>query len=281
MKKIILLSSLAIALGAQAQIQTPQLSPSSKLEQTVGLTSVQVEYSRPSMRDRSIFPDVVPYGEIWRTGANKNTIITISDMLIFGKDTLKAGSYSIFTKPEKSEWTIYFYKTTDNWGNPENWDDKQVAVSTKAPVSALPSAVETFTISIDNVDIDGATLSFAWDKVSVKANFKVATDTRVEASISKVLSGPSASDYYRAADYYYNSGKDLKQALEWVDKALALQPDSPFWMFRKKAQIQAGLGDYKGAVATAQKSLELAKAAGNNDYVRMNEASIKEWSAKK
>lgn len=281
MKKLFLLSTLALTTGAFAQIQTPQLSPLSKLEQTVGLTDIQVEYSRPSKRDRAVFTDVVAYGEIWRTGANKNTIITTSDVLIFDKDTLQAGAYAIFTKPEKGQWTIYFYKSTDNWGNPKTWDDKEVAVSTTASVKATSSPVETFTISIDNVDIDGAALTFAWDNVVVSKSFKVATDSRVEGSISKVLSGPTANDYYRAADYYFNAGKDLKKALEWVDKALTMQTDSPFWMYRRKSQIQAGLGDYKGAVATAQKSLELAKKAGNNDYVRMNEASIKEWSAKK
>lgn len=280
MKKIAIIAGLLVASTVNSQIQAPQLSPSSKIEQSVGLTTINIEYSRPSKRDRVIFTDVIPYNEIWRTGANKNTIITTNDGLIFGKDTLQAGTYSIFTKPEKTQWTIYFYKTTDNWGTPEKWEESNVVVKTTAAVTNTSASTETFTISIDDITISGANMSFAWDKVLVKVPFKVLTDSKVEASIKKTMAGPTASDYYRAADYYLTAGKDMKQALEWINKSIELSSPAPFYFLRKKALIQAELKDFKGAIETAKLSLEGAKAAGNNDYVRMNETSIAEWSKK-
>lgn len=280
MKNIILGVAALATFTLNAQIKTPQLSPLAKFEQTVGLTIINVEYSRPSARGRAIFPEVVAYDELWRTGANKNSMITTSDMLIFGKDTLKAGTYSIFTKPSKTSWAIYFYKTTDNWGTPETWDEAQVALMVKGSVASI-AATETFTISIDEVTISGANLSFAWGTTGVKVPFTVNTDSSVEASIKQTLAGPSANDYYRAADYYYNAKKDQKQALEWVNKYIEIKKEeTPFYVYRRKALIQAELKDYKGAIETAKKSLEGAKTAGNNDYVKMNEASIAEWSKK-
>ncbi len=280
MKKIVVATILLASFGVNSQIKTPALSPLAKTEQTIGLTNVSIEYSRPSKRERTVFPDVVPYGAIWRAGANKNSIISVDDNLVFGKDTLKAGSYSIFVKPEASNWTVYFYKNTENWGTPENWDDKLVAVKVNAPVKSV-NPVETFTISYDNVELDGAALTFAWDKVAVSVPFKVINGPKVEASISKTLGGPTAGDYYRAADYYANSNGDMKKALEWINKSIELSGNNvPFYFLRKKALIQASLKDFKGAIETAKLSSEAAKKANNDEYVKMNDASIKEWSKK-
>lgn len=282
MKNIFIAATLFTTTLVSAQIKTPAPSPAAKTMQTVGLTEVTVEYSRPSKKGRTIFGDLVPYNELWRTGANKNTMITTSDVLIFDKDTLQAGTYAVFTKPmDGKTWDVVFYKSTENWGTPENFDEKMVAVSTKAMVSSTADVTESFTISIDNVSADGAHLVFAWDKTKAKVPFAVATKSTVMANIEKTMAGPSASDLYAAGDYYYSEKKDLKQALEWVDKAITMRGDAPFWMLRKKSLIQAELGDYKGAVATAKLSLEGAKKANYTNYIKMNEESIKEWSTKK
>jgi len=281
MKKLLVGITLFASTGLMAQISAPQMSPLAKFEQKVGLTDITVEYSRPSKRDRAIFGDVIVLNELWRTGANKNTMITTSDAMVFGKDTLKAGTYSIFTKPASSEWSIYFYKTTDNWGTPEEWKAENVALEVKAKTQTLNDAVETFTIAIESISLNDAVLTFAWDKTKVAAKFAVPTKTKVNASIAKVMAGPSASDYFRAADYKYSEKEDLKQALEWINKSVEMSgANAPFYVLRKKALIQAELGDKKGAIETAKLSLEGAKKAENNDYIRMNEASIKEWSAK-
>ena len=282
MKKLLVGITLFASTGLMAQISAPQMSPSAKLEQTVGLTNITVEYSRPSKRDRVVFGDLVPMNEMWRTGANKNTIITTSDVLIFGKDTLKAGTYALFTKPAASEWTVYFYTNTENWGTPEEWNAENVALEVKVKSQALNDVVETFTIGVESVSMNDAVLALSWDKTKVAAKFAVATKAQVNASITKVMAGPSANDYYKAADYKYSEKEDLKQALEWINKSVEMSggATAPFYVLRKKALLQAELGDKKGAIATAKLSLEGAKKAGYDAYIKANEASIKEWSAK-
>lgn len=276
MKKLTLLFVFASFI-ATAQVQTPQPSPASELEQTVGLTEVEVEYSRPSMRGRKIFGGLVPYGEIWRTGANKNTTISFEDDITINNDTLKKGTYAIYTKPNADKWEIIFYKDSNNWGNPRNWSDAKVALKAIVPVQKMPMPIETFTITFDDLKSDGATLGMLWENVYVGVPFKVPSNAKAEASIKKVMAGPSANDYFNSAKYYKDAGKDLNQALTWVDKAITSRPNA-FWMVREKALILAKMGKKKEAIATAKKSIELAQKAGNTGYVKMNKASIAEWS---
>ncbi len=267
--------------GINAQIVTPKLSPAAEVHQTVGLTNIVIEYSRPAKRGRTVFPDVVSMDEVWRTGANKNSTITVSDNLIFGKDTLKTGTYAIYTKPSSANWDIIFYSNHDNWGTPDTWNEGDVALSVKAKVTALHDEIESFTIAIDNVTTKDAVLSFAWDKTKAAVKFTVATDETVLSSIERTMNGPSAGDYYNAADYYLAEKIELKKALVYIDKAIEMRGDQPFWMIRKKSLIQAELGDYKGAIETAKISLAGAKKAEHANYIRMNEASIEAWSKKK
>lgn len=263
-----------------AQINAPKASPLAKVEQKVGLTDISISYSRPGKKNRVIFGEVVPYGEIWRLGANENTKISTSDALIFGKDTLKAGTYAIFVKPSKDNWEIFFYSETSNWGTPEHWDEKKVVLKTFAPVSIINDPVENFAISLDNLANDGASLQFSWDRTRVLAPFKLNTKDKVLASIKKTMDGPSANDYHQAANYFFQEKLDLKQALSWSTKAVEMRPEA-YWMSRLKAQIQAELGDYKGAIESAKKSSEAAEKDGDSNYVKMNKASIEEWIKKK
>ena len=262
-----------------AQIVTPQPSPSAKDWQTVGLTEITIDYSRPLKRDRVIFGDLVPYDKMWRTGANKNSMITVSDMLIFGSDTLQSGTYSIFTTPKNGKsWDVYFYTDTENWGTQEKWNDELVALKTTASVSKMNTSTESFTISLDNVSTDGAELSFSWGNTKAVASFAVNTTDAVLASINKAMNGPDASDYYKSADFYLSQKIELKTALEYINKALEMRGDNPFWYLRKKALIQAELGDFKNAIETAKLSLEAAKKADYASYIKSNEKSIEEWS---
>ena len=264
----------------QAQIKTPAPSPGATIEQKVGLTDVSITYSRPHKRDREIFGSLVPFDKMWRTGANKNTIITTSDILVFGNDTLKAGSYSIFTVPNKDAWTIFFYGDTENWGTPENWEDKEVMVKTTAKAGSLSQVKQSFTIGFNDVQMDGAELTMSWDKTVVTVPFKTATKERVTASIKKVMNGPAAEDYYKAADYYLSQKTNIKTALNYINKALDLKKEKPFWYLRRKALIQAELKDYKGAIETAKLSMAAAKKANYESYVKSNQLSIEEWSKK-
>ena len=177
----------------------------------------------------------------------------------------------------KGSWELMFYTNTENWGTPDEWNDELVALKLKAASVETKSVVESFTISIDAVETSGASLTLAWDKTTVSYPFTVTTDERVDAAIKKVMAGPSADDYYKAADYYLAKKTELKTALEWINKAIEMKGDAPFWMLRKKALIQAELKDYKGAIATAKLSLEAAKKANYESYIKSNEKSIEEW----
>ncbi len=280
MKKLFLGIFTVISFSMNAQVQTPALSPVSKFEQKVGLTDITIQYSRPGKRDRLVFGDVVPFGEIWRLGANENTKITSSDAIIFGKDTVKAGTYAIYAKPEKESWTLFLYSETTNWGVPDPWDSKKVVYETKLPVVQLNDVVETFTISIEKIENNGASLVIMWDKSKIALPFTVNTKDKVLASIKKTMEGPSANDYHRSATFYYQEKIDVKKALEWSTKACEMRPEA-YWMLRTKALLQAENGDFKGAIATAKKSIELAEKDGDAAYVKMNKNSIEEWSKKK
>jgi len=280
MKKFLFLfSALMLTVGIQAQIQTPQQSPFQKIEQKVGLTDVTLEYSRPSMKGRTIFGNLVPYDKIWRTGANANTKITFSEDVEIGGKAVKAGSYSIFTKPGVSSWDVYFYSDTDNWGNPEKWDDSKIAAQASVQVNPLAMDIETFSMSFDHLNNDSAILGILWEKTYVGVPIKFNTDKAVTANIQKVMNGPGTNDYYAAAVYYFESGKDINQAKTWMDKSFELNKDPKFYQLRQKSLIYAKAGDKKGAIEAAKKSLEMAKEAKNNDYIALNEKSLKEWGA--
>jgi hypothetical protein len=284
MKKIILALAIFIAnLTIEAQVKTPQPSPKSVLNQTVGLTEVVIDYSRPSTKGRIVFGDLVPFGKLWRTGANQNSMVSFSDDVVISGTTVKKGKYSIFAIPKAEIWEIVFYSDTENWGTPEKWDENKVVVRTNVDVIQLNQNVESFTIAINNLTNDSATLDISWEKTMVSVKFEVPTQKLAMESITKVLAGPTARDYFSAAQYYNTSNGDLAKALEYINKAVAMVKageDVPYWYLRLKSLIQAKLGDKTGAIATAKLSLAGAEKEGNPDYVKMNNDSIKEWSKK-
>jgi hypothetical protein len=281
MKKLLLVAFVSLlTVGSYAQINTPAPSPFAKMEQVVGLTDVSLEYSRPAMRGRTIFGNLVPYGKIWRTGANQRTKITFStDFTVGGKD-LKAGTYAIFTKPEASSWTVYFYTEYQGGGAPSVLDDSKVAAMVKVPVQQMPMNVDSFTITIDELKSDGAHLGILWENTYVAVPFGVPTDATVSSQIEKVMSGPDAGDYYSAAVYLSDNGKDINKAKEYMDKAMSMIEKPRFWQLRQQSLILAKSGDKKGAIKAAKASLVDAKASKNDDYIKLNMDSLKEWGAK-
>ncbi|WP_340074008.1 DUF2911 domain-containing protein [Leptobacterium sp. I13] len=278
MKKLFLGALLIASYAVHAQITTPQPSPTAKLEQTIGLTDVTLEYSRPSMRGRTIFGDLIPYGKVWRTGANANTKITFSDDVMIGGNALKKGTYAIYTKPGAEAWEVIFYSDASNWGTPRNWDDSKVVASVQATVEPIPFNVETFAMDFGNFTNNGADLEIIWEKTYVKVPIEVPTKEKAMASIERTMNGPSANDYFSAAVFYLQEGQDLNKAKEWIDKAVSMNKEA-FWMQRQQSLIYAKLGDKKGAIEAAKKSLKLAEKAGNADYVKLNKDSLKEWGA--
>lgn len=266
-----------------AQVKTPAPSPQSTLSQVVGLTDVTITYSRPSAKGRTVFGDLVPFGRLWRTGANANTTVSFSEDVVINGNTLKKGKYALFTTPKADMWEVVFYSDTDNWGTPDNWDVNKVAIMTNVDPITLGNRVETFTIAINNLTNDSATLDISWEKTMISVKFDVPTQKTAMASIEKTLGGAVAGDYFSASQYYYQSNGDMNKALEFVNKATSMTKagtETPFWYLRQKSLIQAKLGDKTGAIATANLSLAGAEKAKNADYIKLNNDSLKEWAKK-
>ncbi|MFV9550670.1 DUF2911 domain-containing protein [Algibacter sp. PT7-4] len=282
MKKLLLLFTMCTTLYAvQAQVKTPQPSPLAKLEQKVGLTDVTIEYSRPGVKGRTIFGGLEPYGSIWRTGANKNTVITFSDDVTIAGQEVKAGAYAIFTRLNSAKsWDVMFYNDTNNWGTPQKWDDSKVVATAKVEVMEVPFNVETLAIDINSIKNDSALLEIIWEKSYVAVPFTVPTDAKVTKNIKDVMNGPAAADYYASAVYHLEAGHDINQAVTWIDKAVEMSKNEPkFWWIHQQALIHAKAGNKKAAIAAAKSSLALAKEAKYDAYIRKNEAVLKEWGA--
>lgn len=264
-----------------SQVTTPELSPRCSYTQTVGLTDITVDYSRPSKRNRVVFGNIVPFNKTWRLGANKNSTIEISDDIYFGADTLLKGAYALFAIPGEQHWELVFYKETNNWGTPDTWEESKVACRLKSKIMSLTQPVETMTIAISDIGTKSAILNISWDQVGVAYPFNLQTERQVVKSIASVMDGPSSSDYYKSAKYYLNEGLDAEKALVWITKAVAMRGNSAYWMTRVQAELYASLGRYSEAIDAAKISIKAAKKAENLRYVSMNEQSILEWSKKK
>lgn len=285
MKKINFLLGLFLSFlfisSSFAQIQLPAPSPSATLSTKVGLTDLTIKYSRPSVKGRVIFGDLVQYGKVWRTGANESTKISFNEEVTVGGVKVPSGTYSLYTIPNKDEWTVILSKNTNLWGSSGYTDADDIARFTVKPTS-LPALVETFTINVADVTSNSVNIEMAWENTAIKFKVETDVDTKVMAQIEKVMKNPEASlvgQYFSAASYYYEANKDLNKALEWVNKAISLNPDA-FWMVHLKAKIQAKNKDKKGAIATAEQGIAAAKKASNDDYVRLNEKLIAELKKK-
>lgn len=283
MKKILLsmglfLVTFFIESSVQAQIELPRPSPEASITQNVGLSSVEVSYFRPSVKDRKIFGELVPYGTMWRTGANRSTALTFNeDMMVDGKE-VPAGTYALYSIPGKDSWTMILYKKSDCWGVCEDYQESEEQLRWEVKPVTFPVKVETMTVNFANLTFDSVDFELIWENVLVGFKIQTTAKDQVQKSIDKAMAGTSVDDYYKAAVYYLDEGKDLDQALVWIDKAL--DSKEKFWMVRRKALILEKLNKYPEAIKAAERSMELAKEAGNDDYVRMNEKSIKEWKMK-
>ncbi len=271
---LLIIVLLAIGLVARAQVQTPQPSAAASVSTVVGLTDVKIDYSRPSAKGRKIFGEgavLLPYGAIWRTGANNGTKITFSDDVKVEGTAVPKGEYLIFSWPGATEWTVSLYKDISLGGNTDGYDKTKEAANFKVKPEKLAEKIETLTINIGDIAADSKTakVQIAWENTSVKFTVAVDYDAKVMKSI-EAATKVNPNNYFNAAVYYLENGKDLKQALEWVNKAEEANPTA-FWIKYQKARIQKGLGDKTGALATSKASWEGAKAANNRDYQTMNE----------
>jgi hypothetical protein len=272
-----IVAMLAFATVTNAQIDMPQPSPAATLTQKVGMAEIKIEYSRPAMKGRKIMGEIVPFGDIWRTGANSPTKFTTSDSITIGGKGLAKGTYVVMTRPGKDSWEVIFNKnpaaSAFNY-TPEIQKDDVVKVMGK-PMT-LPMSIENFTFNIGNITANSANIEMMWENTYVTVPFTNDVDGKVMAQIKSKLDGPSQNEYFAMSQYYFDNGKGNTEALDFVNKAVA--KGERFWMLRHKSLVQAKMGDKAGAIATAKRSMELAKTEKNMDYVRMNEKSIAEWT---
>lgn len=286
MKKVLTVFLLILAMASHAQqIQTPAPSPAGTVTSVVGLTEVSVKYSRPKMKGRKIFGSgadyLVPFGEIWRTGANQGTVVTFSDDVKVGGTDLKKGEYLLLTIPAASNWTVIFYSDVSLGGNTASYKQEKDAARITVASDKLTEKVETFTINISDIadNSTSANIQLSWENTSVKIPVAVEYETRVMKSIENGTR-VNPGNYIAAANYYFENKKDLNKALEWITLGIDTGNKEAFWNIHTKAKIQDALGDKKGALATAQQSLDLAKKAQSDfGYIKLNEDLIAKLNA--
>lgn len=263
-----------VLLTADAQqLRTPAASPTQTIKQDFGISSIELSYSRPAMKGRKVFGDLVPYGKLWRTGANAATRVKFADDVTIAGAPVKAGEYVLYTVPGENEWEVVLNKGLTNWGIDGYKQDQDVARVKVKPVK-LDDNVENFTLQLADIKPNSANLQIMWEKTGVNVPIVTDVDTKVMAQIDNLMNRDNRP-YFQAAMYYMESGKDLNKALGWFDKALEQNPNA-FWMHHQRANALARLGKKTEARAAATKSRELALAAKNMDYVKLNDDLLKQ-----
>ena len=273
------LSTLIVQAQAPAGLKTPAPSSSQTIKQAFALGELTVDYSRPSVKGRTVFGDLVPFGKVWRTGANATTKLTFAeDVKIEGKD-LKAGTYGLYTIPNKDSWEVMLYSDLTLNGNVGSYKAENEVLRVVVKPTVLTTKVETFTINLADVTSNSLVLEILWDKTRVPVKITAEIDAKIMKNIETTMA-TDARPYFQAANYYYENDKDLNQALTWVNKAVEQNPKA-FWVLMLKSRIEFKLKDNTAAAASAEKVVALAKEANNEDYVKMGEKMIADAKAKK
>lgn len=274
MKKIIITAVAVLTLlSADAQLRTPAPSPTQTIKQDFGLASVELSYSRPAMKGRKVFGDLVPFGKVWRTGANSATTLTFGEEVMIGGKKIPAGKYGLLSIPDKNSWTLIISKQLDVT-SPAAYKEDMDVVRVDAKTMKMNESMESFTMQFANVKPTSCELHIMWENTAVALPITVDVETKVMAQIDQLMNKDNRP-YFNAAMYYLDNGKDLNQALAWFDKAVEAQPTA-FWIHHQRANCLAKLGKKEDAKKAAEKSKELAAAAKNDDYVKLNEKLLTE-----
>jgi tetratricopeptide (TPR) repeat protein len=269
---LVLLFAASLLSDSNAQLKLPALSPTSKITQDFSTSSIEISYSRPSMRGRKIFGDLVPYNTVWRTGANSATKVKFGEDVNLGGVPVKAGEYALYTIPGATEWEVILNKGTGNWGA-MGYSTADDIARFKVKPRALDKTVNTFTMNIGNITFNSANLELMWEKTKLVIPIKAENDARLAADIDKAINKPNIP-YYQAASYYYETNQNLDKAYDYVNKALEDNPKA-FYMWHLKAKIAQKTGRKQEAIAAAQKSMELTKGTPNEgEYQRNNQKVI-------
>lgn len=254
------------------QLKVPAASPAQTIKQAFGLSEIMIDYSRPGVKNRVVFGDVVPFGKIWRTGANNATKVTFGDDVKVEGAEIKAGTYAIYTIPNKESWEIMLYKDLTLGGNVADYKMENEVLRFKVKTIATSNKVETFTMGVADITPTSANVELMWE--NTKVMFAVMTE--IDSKIMKNIESNVVKDnrpYYQAASYYFENNKDLKTALDWVNKAMVVNPKA-YWIVLLKAKIQLKLNDKKGAIETANLVIKLATEDKDDSYVKQAEKLI-------
>lgn len=268
MKLFALLAAFAVALTSLTaqELKLPALSPTSTITQEFSTSKIEITYSRPSMRGRKVFGDLVPFGSVWRTGANAATKITFGEEVEIGGTKIAAGSYSFYTVPGASEWEVIINKNTGNWGA-MGYDTKDDVVRLKVKPSTTSQTMETFTMWIGNITFSSCTIELGWENTTISVPVKANNQERLAANIDKAINNPNIP-YQQAATYYFETNQQLDKALEYATKAADKNPKA-YWLFMLKARIAAKLGNKDVAREAANKTIEVAKGTpGEAEYTK-------------
>lgn len=276
LKSLFIITTLCFCFNATAQLRGPALSPAATVKQTIGLTDIEVNYARPGVKGRKIFATdgLVPYGKVWRTGANGATKINFEDDVTVGGQPLAKGTYVILTTPGQTSWSISFYPHEDrkSWSKYKK-DEPALTINTLTKTSK--EKVENFSISFDNLKLDEGEMILAWDFTKVNILIQTKTSEQMSKAIKHTMDGPSINDYFQAAVYLHEANEDLNQALTYIKKVNASEK-SRFFHHYREAIILRDLKKNKEALVAANRALESAKKAENGDFIRLNERLIAE-----
>lgn len=251
-------------------VKTPAPSPHQVVTQDFGLSQVVIDYSRPGVKGRTVFGGLVPYNKVWRTGANAVTTLTFGADVALEGHPVKAGKYALYTIPAPDAWTIILNKDVKNWGT--QYKEGDDVLRFKVEPIQMPFQIETLTLNLDAIRDSTAVLYLAWDHTYVPIHVTTAVDAAIMSEIHQAMQG-AKKPYLAAARYYLNSGRDLGQALEWINAQLKARPAANAYYL--KAQIQAKMNDKQGAAASARQGIEAAQKAHNQEYEEMNQTLLK------
>jgi len=266
------LSVLLVSNAFAQQLKVPAASPTQTVKQAFGISEITIEYSRPGVKGRVIFGEVVPFGKIWRTGANSTTKITFGDDVKIEGVDVKAGTYGFYTIPNTDSWEIMLYKDLTLGGNVANYKTENEVIRVKVKPATLANKVETFTMGLADLTSTSANIELTWENTKVAVSVVTEIDTKIMKTIESTIV-VDTRPFYQAASYYYENNKDLKQALEWTDKAIVANPKA-YWIVLLKAKIQLKLNDKKGAITTANLVLYMATLEKDDSFVKQAEKLI-------
>ena len=269
MKKIIsFLFTILLFQFSYTQLQSPVASPRAKVSQKVGLVNINLDYSRPSKKGRTIFGNIVPFDQIWRTGANQATSISFSDDIKINNQLVEAGEYHVYSVPRENSLDLVIYKKTDEWGSLKSFDESLIKARVSSDFYDLPFSIETFTISFGDISNAGASLNISWDNKVAIFVIDALTREKMLKGIEVIMAkNPTKNDFRKAAMYYYEENIHLDKAVKWIDIAFDDSDDLKYWQLRYKALINEKAGKIKKAKKYAKKGYEIALKSKSPDAI--------------